>query len=163
MKNPSNSNSSDDRSYTHILQKVGVLKNFTVAKVISKREIEDLKYLIRTASSTKEEYEKMFLEEMAKVANIHDLSNPVPGIIYTENRKGEVESIKSIAKDYSEMILMEELTKKELCFLLASIIRELGLTRSDFLELKGEDDSASDDHSEVGWDDDDDDDEDEDD
>ncbi len=49
------------QAFTHVLQKAGVLKTFTVAKIVNKKEIEELKSLIKTVATDENEY-KMLLE-----------------------------------------------------------------------------------------------------
>lgn len=137
MAKPSNNS---DKSYSHVLQKAGVLKNFSVAKVVSRKEIDDLKQLIRAVAKDEEEYKKMFEEEMAQIANMHDPKTPVPGILYSEDRTNVLKQLQKAAKDYAEKMKTAKITKKELCYLVAAIIKELGLTQEDFLKLKEDDD-----------------------
>ena len=134
------SSNNKDKSFSHVLQKAGVLKNFSVAKVVSKKEIEDLKQLIRAVAKDETEYKKMLSEEMKSVTDMHDPKTPIPGIIYKDSMQTKVKTIQKTAKDYVERLKRTNMTKKELCYLLASIIKELGLTQDDFLKLKdGED------------------------
>lgn len=135
-------NSSDsDKSYYHILQKAGVLKNFSVAKVVSRKEIEDLKQLIKAVAKDKEEYEKLLQEELAQIGNMHDPKTPIPGIIYIQEKSVLIKGIQKTAKEYAEKLKAGKLTKRNLCILIASIIKELGLTQEDFLRLNEDDDS----------------------
>ena len=53
--------------FSHVLQKAGVLKNFTVAKIVKKQDIEDLKALIKSVTSSDKEYNQMLDEEMKKI------------------------------------------------------------------------------------------------
>ena len=39
------------QAFTHVLQKTGILKTFTVAKVVNKKDVEELKALIKTVAS----------------------------------------------------------------------------------------------------------------
>jgi rubrerythrin len=50
--------------YTHVLQKTGVLKTFTVAKIVKKKDIEDLKKLIKEIASDENEYKTLLEEEL---------------------------------------------------------------------------------------------------
>lgn len=125
-----------------------MLKNFSVAKVVSRKEIEDLKQLIRAVAKDETEYQKMLSEEMKQVADMHDPKTPIPGIIYRDNLQTKVKSIQKTAKEYVDKLKRTNMTKKELCFLLATIIKELGLTQEDFLRLKS-DDTLDDDEDEY--------------
>ena len=138
------SSNTPNKTYSHILQKVGVLKNFSVAKVVSKKEIDDLKQLIRAVAKDEAEYDKMLAEEMAQVANMHDPKAPIPGIIYVEDKSALVKQLQKSAKDYAQKIKSGKLEKKQLCYLIAAIIKELGLTQDDFLKMREDDDEDDD-------------------
>ena len=144
VEKPSNNS---DKSYSHVLQTSGVLKNFSVAKVVSRKEIDDLKQLIKAVAKDEKEYDKMLEEELAQIANMHDPKTPIPGIIYVEDKSALIKGIQKSAKDYAQKIKSGKLDKKHLCYLIASIIKELGLTQDDFLKLK-EDSENEEDESE---------------
>lgn len=123
------------QSFTHVLQKTGVLKTFTVAKIVKKKDIDDLKSLVKSIASDEKEYKTMLAEELAKLSNMHDNTNPIPGIIYTtEDAKHGL--IKTITLKFSKGIKQQNFDKKDLAFLITAIINELGLTQEDFQNLK---------------------------
>lgn len=124
--------------YTHILQKTGILKNFTVAKVVKKQDIEDLKSLIKSVASDDAEYKQMLAEELAKISNMHDKNNPIPGIIYSPSEMEKRKALFTITTKFSENVKKQDFDKKELAFLISAIINELGLTQEDFQNLKEE-------------------------
>lgn len=124
--------------YTHILQKTGILKNFTVAKVVKKQDIEDLKNLIKSVAADEAEYKQMLAEELAKISNMHDKSNPIPGIIYSPSELEKRKALFAITTKFSENIKKQDFSKRELAFLISAIISELGLTQEDFQNLKEE-------------------------
>lgn len=125
-------------SYTHILQKTGVLKTFTVAKIVNKKEIDDLKTLIKSVASDEAEYKIMLAEELAKISNMHDQNNPVPGIIYSADDDGKRKTLFAITSKFAKNIKEQKFDKKDLAFLMSAIINELGLTQEDFVNLKEE-------------------------
>lgn len=130
------------KTYSHVLQKIGVLKNFSVAKVVNKKDIDELKQLIGEVAENKVEYDKLLEEEMIKIANMHDEKAPIPGIIYTEDTEQIIKQLQVAAKAYAaKMNRTKDITKKQMCFLIASIIKELGLTKEDFLKLNEENES----------------------
>jgi septal ring factor EnvC (AmiA/AmiB activator) len=120
------------------LQKTGILKTFTVAKIVKKKEIDDLKALVKTVTSDENEYKQMLAEEIAKMSNMHDKKNPIPGIIYSDNDSEESRKkmIYTITTKFSKGIKQQKFTTKELAFLISAIINELGLTQEDFQNLK---------------------------
>jgi hypothetical protein len=125
------------QAYTHILQKTGILKTFTVAKIVKKKDIDDLKALIKSAASDKIEYKKMLSEEMIKICNMHDQRNPIPGIIYAA-ADGNKTRLFSIVAEFCKSVKNQKFDTKELTFLISAIIDQLGLTQEDFQNLKNE-------------------------
>lgn len=125
------------QSYTHILQKTGILKTFTVAKIVKKKDIDDLKALIKSVASDETEYKKMLAEEIAKMTNMHDNKNPIPGIIYSADASRKTLML-GITKKFSKAVKDQKFDTKELAFLVSAIINELGLTQEDFQNLKNE-------------------------
>lgn len=123
-------------TYTHILQKTGVLKNFTVAKIVKKQEIEELKSLIKSIASNENEYKELLTEELAKISDMHDKNNPIPGIIYSPSEMAKRQSLLTITKKFSQGLKKQNFEKKDLAFLISAIINELGLTQEDFQNLK---------------------------
>jgi hypothetical protein len=145
-----------NQSFTHVLQKTGVLKTFTVAKVVNKEDIDELKSLIQSVAEDEAEYEKLLDEELKKLSNMHDSKNPIPGIIYTDSDSDRQKIMFGIAKKFNKSIKRYDFSPIELAFLVTAIINELGLSQEDFESLRAEMEDTDDD-------DDDDDDEDEDD
>lgn len=127
-----------NKSFTHILQKTGVLKTFTVAKIVKKRDIDELKALVKSVASDENEYKKMLKEEMSKISNMHDQSNPIPGIIYPVPDDDRKKLLVAITAKFCKGIKTQKFSKRELAFLISAIINELGLTQEDFITLKKE-------------------------
>ncbi len=135
------------QAFTHVLQKAGVLKTFTVAKIVNKKEIEELKSLIKTVATDENEYKMLLEEELKKLSNMHDSKNPIPGIIYNENSSDKQKIIFDATKKFGESIKQYNFSSAELAFLVTAIINELGLTQEDFESLRddlGEDDEYED-------------------
>jgi ABC-type cobalt transport system substrate-binding protein len=143
-----------NKSFTHILQKTGVLKTFTVAKIVNNKDIDDLKALIKIVASNAAEYKKMLKEEMDKISNLHDENNPIPGIIYTNSENEIKKLLFSIASKFCKGIKTQNFSKRELTLLISAIVNDLGLTQEDFVNLKEElengDDGEDDDDDEDG-------------
>ena len=123
--------------YTHILQKTGILRTFTVAKLVKKKEIDDLKTLIENVAADEAEYNSMLAEELSKISDMHDTKNPIPGIIYG-NDFDKKNIIIKITKKFSKIVKDQKLDTKEMAFLVSAIINDLGLTQEDFQNLKNE-------------------------
>jgi hypothetical protein len=141
--------------FSHVLQKAGILKNFTVAKIVKKQDIEDLKALIKSVTSSDKEYNQMLDEEMKKISDMHDENNPIPGIIYPPDQSKNKKLIVAIVSKFSQSVKKQKLSTREMAFLVSAIINELGLTQEDFINLKNElEDANQDDEDEDEEDDD---------
>lgn len=123
--------------FSHILQKSGLLKNFSIAKVVPTKSIADLKKMIREKTSTEREYKKVLAEEMKRIGNMHDSDNPIPGILYEEYTSGP--KIVKMVIGHGKKLKAENLTKNELCFYIMSLINAMGLTRKDFQNVNAKD------------------------
>ena len=139
--------------FSHVLQKAGVLKNFTVAKVVKKQDIEDLKALIKSVTSSDKEYKQMLDEEMKKISDMHDENNPIPGIIYPPDQSKNKKLIVAIVTKFSQSVKKQKLSTREMAFLISAIINELGLTQEDFINLKNELEDANQDDDDEDEDD----------
>ena len=133
------------QAYTHILQKTGILKTFTVAKIVKKKDIDDLKALIKSIASDESEYKEMLAEEIAKMSDLHDNKNPIPGIIYREQENDIKKLLITITTKFCKGIKSQKFNKRDLAFLISAIINELDLTQEDFVKLKEELESQIDD------------------
>lgn len=129
----------ENKVYTHILQKKGVLKTFTVAKVVRKKDIEELKAIVKSMTKDEEEYNQMLKEELARISDMHNKDNPIPGIIYSENmREIKRGAIYTLAQKISDAVKKQKFDKKEMAFLISAIISNLELDQEDFLKLNEE-------------------------
>lgn len=126
----------NNKPYTHILQKKGILRTFSVAKVVRKKDIEELKSIIKELASSEKEYNQMLKEEMAKLSDMHNSDNPIPGIIYTEDEKTARRNIiYAISSKFAAGLSKQKFTKSELALLISSIISKLDLNQEDFANL----------------------------
>lgn len=128
----------DKNPYTHVLQKTGVLKNFTVAKIVKHHDLEELKALIKSMTNSEAEYKKILAEEMKKISNMHDVNNPIPGILYPRDHIKFKKLLFTVTKKFCQGIRARNLSKNEMALLITAIINELGLTQEDFINLKNE-------------------------
>ena len=128
----------EKKSYSHVLQKTGVLKNFTVAKIVKKKELEDLKKLIASVVSSEEEFKRILEEEMRKLSNMHDETNPIPGIIYAPSASDTKKTVYNLVKKFCKSLEGKNFSRRDLSFMVTAIITELGLTQADFAKRRDE-------------------------
>lgn len=142
----------ESKQFTHILQKKGILKTFSVAKVVKMKEIKELQKLIRDVASDEKEYNQLLKEEMQKLSDMHSTHDPIPGIIYIGQGSPRKELIFQIAQKIADNLTKQKFDKSELALLISSTIAKLGLEQEDFVNLNkelekelGEDDDDDDD------------------
>lgn len=128
----------ENRKYTHILQKKGILKTFSVAKIVKREEIKELEELIRNIATDEDEYNQILKEEMEKLSNMHDGENPIPGIIYTGQTSARRNLLFTFAEKMSENLKKQKFEKSELALVISSIISKLDLNQEDFANLNKE-------------------------
>lgn len=123
-------------SYTHILQKKGILRAFTVAKVVHRKDIEELKRIIKGVTDDEEEYNRLLTEELARISNMHSKDNPIPGIIYASNEADtRMKMINLAAQKFANSLIKQEMDKSEMALLISLIISKLDLDQEDFKKL----------------------------
>lgn len=128
----------ENKQYTHILQKKGILKTFSVAKVVKMHDIKELEKLIREIAVDDKEYNQLLKEEMEKISNMHDNENPIPGIIYVGGSSDRREKIFALAQKLTDNLSKHKFSKNELALLISSTISKLGLDQEDFINLNKE-------------------------
>lgn len=127
-----------DIAFSHVLQKTGILKNFSIAKVVPTLELEQLKLEIKKKTKNEEEFKKMFQQKIAEYSDMHDPKNPIPGIIYLDDDERRRVAYIKYAKEWAKKIKSDGATKKDLAFLIKLMINELSLTKEDFIDNKEE-------------------------
>ncbi len=126
----------NNKPFTHILQKKGILRTFSVAKVMRKKDIEELKSIIKQLASNEEEYDQMLKEEMERLSDMHNSDNPIPGIIYSESDRDKRRKVLYVISDkFVENLGKRKFTKQELALLISSMIAKLELDQDDFAAL----------------------------
>lgn len=122
--------------YSHIIQKKGLLKNFSIAKLVLESDIQELRDRIKTQVSSNEEFEAEFKKAFE---NMQDPKNPIPGILYGGKGNTRGEKMLKIIKNEIKNLNKLNLTKSELCFYINGLVNTLNLTREDFENLSLQD------------------------
>jgi len=71
---------------------------------------------------------------------MHDSKDPIPGIIYIEDKSETIKELIKIAEEYATNIKKLKKTKKEMCFLISTLVKKLDLIQEDFQKLNEDDD-----------------------
>ena len=122
-------------AFSHLLQKKGILKNFSIAKIVPTKDVNLLKKIIRDCAKDEAEYQQLFKEEMAKLGNMHNPKSPIPGILYSGEPEARAEILMETARKSAKRLKEMNLNKSEICFMILSLIKEMGLSQKDFSTL----------------------------
>lgn len=128
----SSNGSNSSIPYKHVLQTTGLLKAFGVAKIVRESELRELKRLLKSVTTTKEEYDAMLQEEIEKLSQMGDVKNPIPGMVLILGSKARSVAVIGGAKAYAKKLKQLGWTREVMCIYILSLIKELGLNQSDF-------------------------------
>jgi hypothetical protein len=116
--------------FSHLLQKKGLLKNFSIAKIVPTKDIDALRESIKQSTTSEAEFKLLFNEAMKKIGNMHSLESPIPGIIYGHG--DNTPKLSKLVIEQVKRLKAHNFTKLELCFYIASLVKSMGLTQEDF-------------------------------
>jgi hypothetical protein len=134
-------NNKSDIMFSHVLQKTGVLKNFSIAKIVPLIEIEKIKKELKEKSKSEADFGLAFQKKLTAYQNMHDPKNPIPGIIYLDSEQKKQVTCKKYAKELARKVKIDHPRRQELALLIKIMIMELGLTKDDFQEENFDDDA----------------------
>lgn len=146
----------DDPQFTHVLQTMGILKGFSIAKTMTIQDLERIKDEAKEEASSPEECAKLIQQKLAELGNMHNKDDMVPGIIYSNGIHPEIrDELVRFARELSKKIKGKELETTEQAFVVREIIAELKLVIEDFQKLgfieEDESDEDEDDYSEDDY------------
>ena len=136
-----------DKGINHILNVEGILKNFSIAKKISSSELRSIKELASKNCASKEDYVELLKAEIIRYTDEYVKKNKIPGLIINKKDGLKNFTIKDpvYIKLYKEAALLaknltnnRKLEKRELIFLIMSLVGSLGLTQDDFNKFNKE-------------------------
>lgn len=153
----------------HILNQMGVITSFSVAKKVTEEDINKFFVKGKKAGKTEREIENLLKERIVK--EIHDaiMTQKIPGLLTAQDLAKEIGLSKSVVDNMPElnrliMVIAHKLSEKKydkmsLCYLVNSIVNLLGLTEQDFekfhrhnskdSETESDDDDGDDDESDT--------------
>jgi hypothetical protein len=144
-------NSGSARTHTYILQTTGLLRSFGIAKMVRSSELRELKRLLKSVASSKKEYNSMLQEEIEKMSRIGGTKSPIPGIVVVLGTEDRNKAVVGSAKASAKKLKQFGWTKDMICFYILALIKELGLSQSDFDDVisSSDDEFDSDDEDEA--------------
>ena len=135
----------------HILNKEKILKNFSISKYISSKEIAKLKESLESDINLKdEELTETLKEKIIEYTDNYIKTHKIPGLIVKNNSKFNVHDKSSIKiyKDAAEFAYKlkfeKKMTKPQILFYIISLVSHLGFTQEDFNDLTDDSDESDD-------------------
>ena len=135
----------------HILNKEKILKNFSISKYISPKEISKLKESLESDINLKdEELTETLKEKIIEYTDNYIKTHKIPGLIVKNNSKFNVHDKSSIKiyKDAAEFAYKlkfeKKMTKPQILFYIISLVNHLGFTQEDFNDLTDDSDESDD-------------------
>jgi len=133
-----------DDGINHILNTNGILKNFSISKCISAKELSIIKKQVESECSDKDDFNKLLNEKLIQYTDEYIKKNRIPGLII--NKKTGIKNFKIKNKNFmklyresvfnaQKLTLEKKLNKEELLFYIISMIGYLGLTQQDFAQF----------------------------
>lgn len=155
----------------HILNQLGVITSFSVAKKISEEDIYKIFSLYKRTGKSDTEIDQIIKEKILGEIEEAITNQKIPGLLSPEELTEELGISKSIITNMSEMnrflmvisnkLLEKKYDRMSLCYFINSLVNCLGLSESDFEkfhrqnspEESGDGDGSDEDDGDSGFED----------
>ena len=129
----------------HILNEMGVLQSFSVAKKITDEYIQKYFRKQKKSGRNKAEIQKMFIKKIENDIVNAMKSYQIPGLLKQEDLtsnipadlKSNISDLNHLIISISHKVLNKKLNKTEMCYIINSIVNLLNLTEEDFEKFHG--------------------------
>jgi len=127
----------------HILNKEKILKNFSISKYISSKEINKLKENIQLENSYTDNFDEILKEKIVEYTDNYIKTHKIPGLIiknkseFNVHDKSSIKIYKNAAEFAYKLKFEKKLTKPEMLFFIISLVSHLGFTQKDFDNMRG--------------------------
>lgn len=131
----------------HILNKEKILKNFSISKYISPKEINKLKEDIKSDSSY-DDLDEVLKERLIEYTDNYIKTHKIPGLIsknegdFNVHDKSSVQIYKDAAEFAYKIKFEKKLSKTQMLFFIISLVNHLGFTQKDFESLNNDSDES---------------------
>lgn len=150
-------------SPVHILNQMGVITSFSVAKKVSETDVQKFFARGKKEGKSVRELNNILRDKILGEIESAVIQHKIPGLLAPEELAKEMGVQQNVINNMSElnrliMIMTHKLTEKKydkmsLCYFINSLVNMLGLTESDFEKFhrqnSGEGDDDSDDYEEA--------------
>ncbi len=124
----------------HILSREGILTTFSIAKRISKKDIEKLCQKIKSDKTNTKKFQNILRKTIMEETRDALLSKKIPGLIAPGQNIPDDEKKLMMELTYFASIIAKKINEKRIdkfhsCYIINAIVNMLGLTESDFDEF----------------------------
>lgn len=122
----------------HLLASLGILREFSIGKRISKEEIEKTIKKVKKVCKDKKKFQKLLEDALVENTRKYVNNKLPPGLILPEKHPKQEEldrfymELSAISHALSEKFVEQKLTKQQVCFIINAIVSILGVTENDF-------------------------------
>lgn len=144
----------------HILNQMGVITAFSVAKKVTENDINKMMVKGKKAGKSDSEIEKMIKEKILNEIQNAIIKQQIPGLLSPQDIAREMGMSKTIVDNMPElnrliMVIAHKLSEKKydkmsLCYLINSLVNLLGLQEKDFEQFHRQNHKDSDDDDDDG-------------
>jgi len=139
---------------THILNKLGILSSFSVARRLSEKDIQ--KYFIKHAKKgkTTEEIHKMFIQKIENDILTALENGTIPGTLRKDglnisSMSDKLPAINKLVIFIAHRIMGMNFNKMTMCYIINTLVNLLNLTDEDFENFHKENNDDGDDEDEA--------------
>jgi hypothetical protein len=146
----------------HILNQMGILSSFSVAKKITDEEVEKYFSKHKKNGKTEAEVEKMVKEKITNDIEDALKNNKIPGLVSSQELASQLGIEKDVIEKMPELnrlimvvankLMERKYSKMALCYIINSLVNILGLTEKDFKKFHQKNAENKEDAAEFGED-----------
>jgi hypothetical protein len=127
----------------HLINSLGILTNFSIAKKIDKKEIskESRKLKNIYKESDPKKFQKLLMDALVEKTRMSLENETPPGLIFPKKHPKKVQldkfymELSAISQALSNKFVEEKFSKHQICFILNAVINILEITEEDFVKF----------------------------
>lgn len=138
-----------NNNINHLIAKHGILKAFSIARKVSKTDIEKMTKKIKKKCKNKDDFNELLQEEILKTTKYSLNQDLIPGLIVSNNKpkikdknpsknnniivdQEKTMKLNYVANIIAKKFVDSKFSKDEICYLILSLLSILGLSDTDF-------------------------------
>jgi hypothetical protein len=129
--------------FNHLIAMHGVLTSFSIARKVSKKDIQEITKKIKKKCKNKDEFNEMLQNEVLKTTKYSMNQDLIPGLILPGKNNNQLDrkeladekkmmKLNYIANIIAKKLMDNKLSKDEICYIILTLLSSLGLHDQDF-------------------------------